>query len=302
MRTVAVRGAGAWVDGAVAALVALAVVWSYVTYLRLPASRPAAADYDRAAAHIRAQWAEGDLIDVNPFWATRVREYLGDLPLEAFHDVGREDLTRYRRVWLFSLFGAEQRDRVRRAMEESTRLLEQHRFGGIDVRLYAVRAPAPVRFDFRERLSEARVWVERADERTECAAGDHGRWRCSAAAWNYVGPETFEMAGEPRRVIWAHPISGAVLAIDFAKVPLGNALALGAGFLPAVLGHGVPVELTVEVDGRVVARRLYDVDEEFAEERIATPELAAGLHRVTFRIATLDDRLRHFCFRAEARG
>jgi hypothetical protein len=297
----AVAGRDAWVDGAVAILVALAVVWSYVTYLRLPASRPAAADYERAAAHIRAHWADGDLIDVNPFWATRVREYLGDLPLEAYHDVGREDLTRYRRVWLFSLFGAEQRDRVRRDMEQSTRLLEQHRFGGIDVRLYAVREPAPVRFDFRERLGEARVRIERADERTECAARDHGGWRCSAAAWNYVGPETFEMAGEPRRVIWAHPVSGAVLAIDFAKVPLGPVLVLGAGFLPAVLGQGVPVELTVEVDGRMVARRLYDVDEEFAQERIATPELAAGLHRVTFRIATLDDRLRHFCFRAEAR-
>jgi len=292
----------AWVDGALSVLLALSVIYSYLTYARLPLSRPAAPDYEAAAAHIRARWAEGDLVDANPFWATRVREHLGDLPLEALRDVGREDLTRYRRVWLFSLFGTEESDRVRRAMEGSARLVEERRFGRIDVRLYAVRTPAPVLYDFRERLADARVWLQRADERNECAAGRQGVWRCSAAEWNYVGPEIFEMAGEPRRVIWAHPVSGAVLTIDFDRVPLGRGLTFGAGFTPSALGRGAPVELTVEVDQRPLARRFFDASAEFSEERIDTQALGAGLHRVTFKIATTDDRLRHFCFRAEARG
>jgi hypothetical protein len=302
MRTVSEREARAWLDGALAALLALAVAWSYLTYARLPATRPSTADYERAAAHIRAHWMEGDLVDANPFWATRVREYLGDLPLEAFHDLEGEDLTRYRRVWLFSLFGAERRAGVQRALDASARLLEAQRFGRVDVRLYAVRSPAPVRYDFRQRLAEARVWIERGEERTPCAPREGGRWQCSDASWNYVGPETFELAREPRRVIWAHPVSGGVLTIDFESVTLGRALSLGAGFLPSALGRGAPVAFTVEVDGRLVARRFYGADAEFAQERIATPDLTPGPHRVTFKIATLDDRLRHFCFSVEARG
>ena len=291
-----------WVEGVLCALVGASVLYSYITYARIPLTRPTPSDYDQAASHIRAHWKSGDLIDANPFWATRVRESLGDLPVQGFRDLVSEDLTPYRRVWLFSLFGAERREAVHRAMEAKGALAEESQFGRINVRLYTVRGHEPVRYDFRQALGEARVSIQRGDDQQECAPGPRGRWQCSREEWNYVGREILEMAGEPRAVIWAHPVSDGALTIAFECVPLGRAMTVAAGFLPAVLGYGVPVELTVEADGRMLLRRVYGPNSGFSRERIETPDLAAGLHRVTFRVTTTDDRVRHFCFTAEARG
>jgi hypothetical protein len=290
-------------EGTICFLVAASLVYSYATYVRLSLTAPDPTDYDQSTRYIRANWEAGDLIDANPFWATRVREYLGDLPLEALRDPGGEDLTRYRRVWLFSLFGAAGPERVRRAMDDIGALLEERQFGHVNVRLYTVRAHEPVRYDFREALDEARVWIQRGDEERECVAAERGRWRCSRADWNYVGRETVEMGDEPRAVIWAHPVSDGVLTIAFAHAHVGRALVIHAGFATSALGYGgAPVEMTVETDGKVRWRQIYGPDSRFERARIETPDLAGGVHRVTFKVTTLDDRMRHFCFDAETLG
>jgi hypothetical protein len=281
--------------------VALSLVYSYLTYARFPLTRPTRSDYDRATSHVREHWRPGDLIDANPFWATRVREYLGDLDVQGFRDLAREDLTPYRRVWLFSLFGAERREAVRQALEARGELVEEREFGRINLRLYAVRAPEAVRYDFRERLEEARVWVQRGEAREECSPRPRGRRQCSGGDWNYVGREIFEMADEPRAVVWAHPVSDGALTLEYDRVPLGRALTVGGGFLPAALDHGVPVQMTVSVDGRVLLRRVYDRKAAFLRERVETPGLSGGAHRVTFQIVTTDDRRGHFCFTAQVR-
>ena len=284
-------------------LVLAAVAWSYATYIRLRLTRPEAPDYAQATSYVRAGFQPGDLIDANPFWATRVREYLGDLALASFRDLGREDLTRYRRLWLFSLFGAEQRDPVRRALSEKAALLDERRFGRIDVRLYEVRGHEPVRYDFRQQLDRARVWMQVRGERRDCAAGEEGRWRCSAAPWNYVGRAIFELADEPRAVIWAHPVNQATLTVEFEQVPFGQAITVAAGLTAeAARAGGAPVELAVEAAGRPVLRRSYGSDDRFLPERVDTRPLAGTVGRVTFSITTSDDRMRHFCFSAETRG
>lgn len=282
---------------------AAAVVYSYAVYVRLPLTRPTPVDYSDAAAYIRQRWQPGDLIDAAPFWATRVRQHLGDLPLRAFRDLALEDLTRYRRVWLFSSFGAERRPRVQAAMNARADLVDERQFGRINVRLYVVRGHEPVLYDFRDALHAARVRIQRGDLTHDCPAGERGRWRCSTQDWNYVGREIIEMAGEPRAVIWAHPVSESVLTIEFEGVPFGRALTLGAGFSRVAAAYGgAPVELTVEAGGRELLRRSFDARSGFARERVETPQLAGGLQHVAFRIRTMDDRVRHFCFSAEVRG
>jgi hypothetical protein len=283
--------------------VVAAGAWSYGTYVRLWLTRPSPQDYAQAAREIRAGFQPGDLIDANPFWAARVRESLGDLPMAAFHDLAREDLGRYRRLWLFSLFGAERRDAVAAALAEKAVLRDERRFGRIDVRLYEVRDHEPVRFDFREQLGRARVWMEAPGGRRPCSVWEQGRWRCSPAPWNYVGRETLEMAGEPRAVIWAHPVAGATLTVDFGEVPFGRALTVAAGLTAAAARFaGAPVELTVEAAGRPVLSRTYGREAAVSTERIDTRALAGSVGRVTFKVSTTDDRLRHFCFTAETRG
>ena len=111
------------------------------------------------------------------------------------------------------------------------------------------------------------------------------------------------MGGEPRRVIWAHPIARGVLTIAFPDVPLGRTLAIGAGFTPSGLSvAGAPVELSVHAGGRRVLRRVYGARESFSRARVDTSDLAGARHPVRFEVTTLDDRVRHFCFDADARG
>jgi hypothetical protein len=288
----------------VCAMVASSVAYSYFTYAGLALTRPSPADYARATAHVRAHFQAGDLVDANPFWATRVRESLGDLPFASFKDLGREDLTPYRRVWLFSLFGAERRDRIEAAMRDKAVPLEDRQFGGIDVRLYGIRRAETIGFDFRQALDRARVWIDAEGERSDCAAWDGHRWRCSEADWNYVGREILEIDGEPRAIIWAHPVARGRLTIEFERVPLGRAMTVGAGFTAEAAARygGAPVVLEVQADGRILSRRAYDASSGFARQRIETPDLAGSLHRVAFTVTTADDRLRHFCFQADVRG
>lgn len=128
-------------DGALCALLCLVLVYCYWTYLWLPLTRPSPQDYAQATAYVSSHFQPGDLIDANPFWAVRVREYLGDRPLVALRRPDGEDLTLYGRLWLFSLFGAETRKAIRDGLTGRADLLEERRFGRIDVRLYRVRDP-----------------------------------------------------------------------------------------------------------------------------------------------------------------
>jgi hypothetical protein len=156
-------------------LLVAVLVYSYWVYMHLALSRPSLADYERASAYVRARFQAGDLIDVAPFWAGRVREYLGDLPLASFRHLEAEDLTRYRRVWLFSLFGAE--GSAHQALAARTRLLDEQRFERIDVRLYEVLGHEPVQYDFRDRIASAHAWIAAggAMSGTATAGGSRGR-------------------------------------------------------------------------------------------------------------------------------
>jgi hypothetical protein len=288
-------------DGLLFAAVAAILVYCYWTYAALRLTRPSRDDYAESTSYIRSRFEPGDLIDVNPFYPTRVRQILGDLPMASFRRPAEEDLGRYRRLWLFSLFGAERRAEI--GLDARYELLEDERFGRIDVRLYRLPEPRPLVYDFRAELERASVWIDEPMGRRHCSSWQQGRWRCSAAYWNYVGREILEIGEEPRAVIWAHPVPSGTLTIHYPDVPLGSALDLATGFDSAALRYGgSPVTLAVEIDGREVRRLEQRPVPGFFRLRIETREFRGAGHAVTFKVTTPNERWRHFCFAAEARG
>jgi len=281
-------------------LLVAVLLYSYWTYVHLAMTRPSLADYERATAYIRARFQTGDLIDVAPFWAGRVREYLGDLPLASFRHLEAEDLTRYRRVWLFSLFGAE--GSAHQALAARTHLLEEQRFERIDVRLYQVLGHELVRYDFRDGIAGARVWIVAGGEGERCEVWDGHRWWLSRAASVCAGREILEIGEEPRAVVSVHPRREQAVRLEFAEVSLGLILDIAAGVPLATLGHGgAPVVLTVEVDGREVMRTSYPSRAGFFRQRVDTSGFAPGTHRVTFTADTDDEGPRPLGFAAEVR-
>jgi hypothetical protein len=293
---------GTLLDSVAVAAILAAVVWSLFTYARLPLTRPSIGDYSAAAAFVRERFRDGDLVDVHPFYLARPREMLGDLPIAGFRHVEREDLSRYRRLWLLSAFGAEKRDAVERGLGQRYALAEQRRFGRLDVRLYELPEPARVLFDFREHLDHALVWIDRGTNRIPCGVWETNRWRCDRSDWNYVGREIFEMQGQPREVVFAHPVGWGVKTIEFLHVPAGREIAGEAGLRPFAARHGgAAVTLTIAVDRVEVLRRAFPADAELGAFRADTSKFAGVERTVTFTVTAPDDGARHFAFRAEAR-
>jgi hypothetical protein len=289
------------IDGILGLILALGIAHSYWTYIRLPLTRPSPGDYDQASADVRSRYEPGDLVIVQPFWAGRARQFLGDLPLVMPRVSADEDLTAFRRLWLFSSLGrvpASGRD----GLAARADLIEQRQYGRIDLRLYRVRGHRPVVADFREQLDGAAVWTESSVGREACVASAPGRFRCGPESWHYVGREILEIAGEPRAVIWAHPVTRGTLAIGFRDVVLGTALSIAAGFTPAAVRHGgAPVRLAVAVDGTSLWQRSYESRAEWPRETVDTASFTATPHTIVFRVTTTDDRVRHFVFAADAR-
>lgn len=110
---------------------------------------PTPADWQAAAALVRAGFAPGDLVVFAPDWADPVgRAQLGDLMPLAM--VGRPDARRYSRIWEISLRGAHAPDVQALPVELSQPV------GGLLVARYPQR-PVTVTYDLVEKLLEARV-------------------------------------------------------------------------------------------------------------------------------------------------
>ncbi len=289
-------------DYALAVLLAGALAHSFVFYLSPPLTRPSADDYAEATAFVRGQFQPGDLIDLNPFWATRAREFLGDLPLQQYRRPEREELGPFRRLWLLSLFGAQSRPGLDEGLSRRGRLVDERQFGKIDLRLYALAPePAPA-FDFRAELRRAQVYVTTGALRLNCDFWDRDRWACPGDLAQAVAPVLMEIGGEPREVIWAHPIENGVKVLRWDDVPLDRTLSVRAGLrTAAVLPGAAPVEFSVFIDDLEVARWTFDNAAVWRREEVDTRAQAGSRHQVRFEVAAGRDWVRHFGFAAQVR-
>jgi hypothetical protein len=124
-----------------AALLALAV-WEIATLLHVHAAAPTDADWDGAAAFVRAGFQPGDLVVFAPGWMDPVgRLHLGDLL--SIHDAARMDAARYAKIWEVSARGAS-------APEAAGPVGAEARFGALRVRRLD-HAAARVTWDLRPR-------------------------------------------------------------------------------------------------------------------------------------------------------
>jgi hypothetical protein len=126
---------------AAAALLVLSI-WEIATLLGVHANAPTDADWDRAAAAVRAAFVPGDLIVFAPAWMDPVgRQHLGDLM--TIHDAARMDAARYPRVWEVSARDAH-------APDATGTVGADLGFGALRVRRFD-RTPARVTWDLRPR-------------------------------------------------------------------------------------------------------------------------------------------------------
>ncbi len=261
---------------------------------------PATEDYQQIAQIVRAQWTEGDVLSVRPWWAARIRQQLGDLTFVSVRNLAGEDWSRFARLWVVLLPGAELSGPF---ADASVSLAQEFTAGKLRLRRYQLAKRAEVLFDFRAQLQRAKVRMRKQPAAVACDRWRENRWICSRHDWNYVGRITVELDRDPREVIWAHPADDP-LEIEFDGVPAGRELRVHTGFTPpaARAAGGTPVTLQVLVNGKEIGRVVQDNQSGYFLHRWDISGCGAGPHQVTFVVTAPHGGMRHFCFDGEVRG
>ena len=261
-----------------------------------PWRAPDDADWKASAAAVAAGFRAGDLIVTAPAWADQVlRLHLGDLiPVRM---AARLDGASYARVWEISQRGA--------AAPEAAdgRLLEDRRFGGLRLRLYQ-RQALPLVFDFYDNWAAASVSRVEAGRPAIACARLPQQHQCPGLGYNFVEPRVLEMESSLRRALYAQPVQGATVAVEYPQARLGRELAVGAGLHNVWLrrnGDGT-VWLRVLVEGKEIGKIESSNRSGWTVARFDTTAWQGRQAPVRFEITSAKAYSRHFGFTAEARG
>lgn len=298
----------AWLLVPLAALVELG--YHQIVELRVPRD----SDWQEASAEVRAGFREGDLIVISPWWASQGWVYLGDLV--TVEQMSREDDEGYGRIWEVALPGHRHEHYA-----STGRLVRQSDAGRLTVRLYEFPDAPKNLFDFVSAIeSHARVsmipdnggaWEActfRPNSRTGLvpnSAVQTGKWKCDQRLpWNYVAREVIaDLDNRPRLCLWAHPVDGKTIHIEFSDVPEGA----------VIEGH---VGRRYEADRESIERPPIYLDVTAADVLVGTAahekgggwtpysfELGSGgtQGKVSFDVHSPQTGMAHFCFTAKLR-
>jgi hypothetical protein len=288
------------------ALPVCASAYEVAAHFARVAAIPTDAEWRSAAALVRREKAADDLVVAAPEWIRQTAyRALGDraVPLR---DAARADTSTYARLWVVSIRGAE-------APEAASRRPELDRaFGEVRVRRYSLPRPAHVVYDFLDHVADAKVTLERGDDVKDCPwAPPNPRWRngrfqCDARrGWNRVGERVMDdLEHRARRAIWAHPVEGRRLVIEFEGVPMASVLRgyTGLGYEAARLTGGFPpVRLDVFVDDVRVARAVHHQRDVWKRWEVDTRAMRGRKATVRFEVSARSAGMRHFYFVADTR-
>ena len=219
-----------------------------------------------------------------PAWGDQVlRLHLGDLMPPRI--AARMDYESFARVWVLSQRGAETEEGI----EDSpgARVEKERTFGKLRVRLYQ-RPASVLRYDFIDSWRAARVSrVQAAGKVVPCEVGPEAH-QCPDDAFNFVRPRVLEIGNTLRRALLAQPVAGATVAIDYADVPMGKELAVGAGLhnVWRRKGGDGTVVLRVLVDGQEIGRGESGNRTGWQVWRFPTPALSGRPATVRFEITS----------------
>lgn len=276
------------------ALAALALIET-VNALWAPHRVATSADWNAAAAEVRAGYRAGDLIVFAPVWEDQVgRSYLGDLVTVEM--AGRADADRYGRVWEVSIRGE-------RAPETAqAKLLTRDRHGRVTVALYE-KPKVTVLYDFTSHAGDARVTqLPRTGgaERPCYKSGAGASFRCASTT---VEPRTLEVAFAPHRGILTPADGDQVTRLEFQGVPLGSSLVGYTGLHDyySRKNSDTPVDFAVFIDGQKQLAVSFHQEEGWRRFTVDTHALAGTRHTVRFEVSAAHPRWRTFGFHAETR-
>jgi hypothetical protein len=272
-------------------------------------------DWDAAAAHVRAEWAAGDVVSVAPHWADPLlRRAMGDEIDIA--QAGRADLAPYRRYWSFSIRGHRAADAPPEAPDHV------RTFGRVRVERWNLPQDESILYDFVAHIADAEVSVIEGGQARVCPFSRAGRPTGGGLGsgpivpkerhvcdprrpWMWVGAtveEDLEML--PRHCIWQHASGSEPVRARFSNVPLGESIVLYGGLWweHERTMDGGPVDVTLRIDGQEAGRLTHRDGDGWKRIEAAVPEaLRGGQGQVDIEVSASNPHLRSLCWAATTR-
>ncbi len=182
--------------------------------------------YQRVATVLAAEAQPGDVVLLDPWWSERARIFVpATIPVVGYLGSDQDDLELHSRIWVLS------QPRMGAAFTTLNPPIGATReFGNLTLRLFENRRFRLKRWDARDVLASARVFVEGPDGARSDCHWDGRAHRCANGA--EVATEFHEVKFAPHACIKFFPPGGtAKLVAEFTNVPAAGALALRAGLI-----------------------------------------------------------------------
>ena len=236
------------------------------------------------AKFIQKHHQKGDLIGLLPPWALKAVEPLRKYPIIYSENIRKEDLQRYKRLWLIvapnlgKWWFRKNFDAKVKALKRLYWLRQKQVFDKVELYLFQLPPPTPVLYSFSalKNLRNAEVGLETPPNSKRigrCPSSSLGqidwlkRWLPHPGWWQGYGNYFFgriiqEIGDTPRRCLWVEPKRCRIVRIRYRNVPLKGVLCLAQGFATAAPAkvtstlrvEGPDVELSLWIENQLIKR------------------------------------------------
>tara|TARA_B100000609_G_scaffold177846_1_gene156631 strand:- start:20148 stop:21176 length:1029 start_codon:yes stop_codon:yes gene_type:complete len=295
-------------------------------------------EWAQPAKHIKKHFQKGDVIGLVPSWALKGAEQLPNLPVLYAEHLQREDLSRYKRLWVMlaprlgKWWFVRSFQKELKTLKRLYWLRKKITFGPIELYLFQLPTSQKLLYDFssKKHLRQAEVGIETPTRERRvrgCPASVTGqidwlsRWR-EHPGW-FLGKRRYffgriiqEIDNTPRDCLWVHALRCKVIRVRYRNVPLRGKLKLEHGFTtpapgsvgPSVRVGGPDMMMSVWVDNRMVKRYRVSEKQIWREYGLDLSKLKSkhthtkGSVEFRFHVPGLRANRVGYCFRASLRA
>jgi hypothetical protein len=293
-----------------AAGVLLVALLELALHFRVSGDAIPEADWQGAAALIRSEWRDGDVLVVAPSWISPLVRRAVGASLTA-PSVAPGSLESAPRVWAVSARGFVA---PRASLKDRPALSK--RFGDVHVERLDRSGESP-KFDFVASFWQAAVSLERGGVVTPCVletgAPDGGglgrgpvrpgrRYECDGKAERWIAPVTVEdLHYQPRYCVREPAFGKAVARIEYGSVPFGEKLVFHAGLYlrDERKRKGAPISLRVLINGNAAGEFVHRDGDGWARYEVKVPaESAQRVGSVAVEVTSPGTKDRNLCWTA----
>lgn len=259
------------------------LAWKFIFYR---------ADFAKAARQVKASYMQGDVVAIFPSWMREEVFEFNDMAVVVPREGSYVNFHGFDRLWTVTNTKYAQ-DRFQ--LKNEAGLVKEWTEGNISIKLFTLPS-----FNATGVFRDAGVFVQDGEVRKPCRKTDGSKWMCGGQHWQFAGPLKVDVSGTGAECIWAHPMAGRPVVIEFPTARSYDKFQVYTAFTDSGAGGGPvpPVKLEVLQEGRLIKEVVHPQREGWS--RASARFVSAAGKPIVARITTEQEGRQHWCFNIEA--